>query len=391
MEFFLEVDMEFNITLQGNIIFGKGTLSKVIELMNHIGKITLIVTGKKSTKESGALSKLIDYLKDIGVNFVLFDKIEPNPTLEIVEEGGRVFLENGCNSIIAIGGGSSIDAAKGIGVYAIYKEVRPFLLGEKVVDRKIPSLIAIPTTSGTGSEVTKYSIITYNEKKLAIVSNFITPDYAILDPELTLSMTPNLVRDTGIDALSHALEGLFSLGASPISDIFGYEAVKIIYKYLPRSFAKKGDYEAREMMHFASCIAGVQISMSGTGIVHGMGYPLTIKYGFPHGFVNALLMPYVFEFELPSQYEKMAKITKILGFGIGNDYFDAEKFIEILIDFYKILEIPKNLKDLGVKESDLEIFADEVFKNERLKRICPRTLTFDDILNIYKNAYFGVI
>lgn len=201
--------MEFNITLQGNIIFGKGTLSKVIELMNHIGKITLIVTGKKSTKESGALSKLIDYLKDIGVNFVLFDKIEPNPTLEIVEEGGRVFLENGCNSIIAIGGGSSIDAAKGIGVYAIYKEVRPFLLGEKVVDRKIPSLIAIPTTSGTGSEVTKYSIITYNEKKLAIVSNFITPDYAILDPELTLSMTPNLVRDTGIDALSHALEGLF--------------------------------------------------------------------------------------------------------------------------------------------------------------------------------------
>lgn len=383
--------MDFNVSLQGNIFFGKGTLAKIVELMKHLGNTTLIVTGKKSTKESGALSKLIDYLKDIGVNFVLFDKIEPNPTIEIVEEGGRVYLENGCNSIIAIGGGSSIDAAKGIGVYAIYKEIRPFLLGEKVVDKKIPPLIAIPTTSGTGSEVTKYSIITYNNKKLAIASNFITPDYAILDPELTLSMSPNLVRDTGIDALSHALEGLFSLGAIPISDLFGYEAVKIIYKYLPRSFAKKGDYEAREMMHYASCIAGIQISMSGTGIVHGMGYPLTVKYGFPHGFANALLMPYVFKFELPSQYEKMAKITRILGFGKGNDYQDAEKFIEILLGFYKILELPKNLKELNVKEDDLKIFADEVFKNERLKRIAPRSPSLDDILNIYKNAYFGVI
>lgn len=383
--------MEFNILLQGNIFFGKGSLMKIVELTKHLGRITLIVTGKKSTKESGALSKLIDYLKDIGVNFVLFDKVEPNPTVEIVEEGGRIFLENGCESIIAIGGGSSIDAAKGIGVYAIYQEIKPFLTQEKILDKKIPPLIAIPTTSGTGSEVTKYTIITYNDKKLAIASPFITPDFAILDPELTLSMTPNIVRDTGIDALSHALEGLFSLGATPISDLFGYEAVKIIYKYLPRSFAKKGDFEAREMMHYASMIAGLQITISGTGIVHGMGYPLTVKYGFPHGFANALLMPYVFKFELPAQYEKMAKITEKLGFDTGDIYSDAEEFLNILLDFYKILELPLTLKEVGVKEEDLLAFSQEVFKNERLKRIAPRSPQYEDILNIYKNAYLGVI
>lgn len=383
--------MEFNILLQGNIFFGKGSLMKIVELTKHLGRITLIVTGKKSTKESGALSKLIDYLKDIGVNFVLFDKVEPNPTVEIVEEGGRIFLENGCESIIAIGGGSSIDAAKGIGVYAIYQEIKPFLTQEKILDKKIPPLIAIPTTSGTGSEVTKYTIITYNYKKLAIASPFITPDFAILDPELTLSMTPNIVRDTGIDALSHALEGLFSLGATPISDLFGYEAVKIIYKYLPRSFAKKGDFEAREMMHYASMIAGLQITISGTGIVHGMGYPLTVKYGFPHGFANALLMPYVFKFELPAQYEKMAKITEKLGFDTGYIYSDAEEFLNILLDFYKILELPLTLKEVGVKEEDLLAFSQEVFKNERLKRIAPRSPQYEDILNIYKNAYLGVI
>lgn len=383
--------MNFTTLLQGSIFFGKDSLNKILELSKHLGKVTLIVTGKKSTKESGALSKLIEYLKDIGVNFVLFDKLEPNPDVNIVEEGGKLFIENSCESIIAIGGGSSIDAAKGIGVYAIYNEITPFLLGEKIVDKKIPPLIAIPTTSGTGSEVTKYTIITYKEKKLAIASNFIIPDFAILDPDLTLSMTPNIVRDTGIDALSHALEGLFSLGSTPISDLFGYEAVKIIYKYLPRSFTKKDDYEAKEFMHYASCIAGIQISQSGTGIVHGMGYPLTIKYNFPHGFSNAILMPYVFKFELPAQYEKMATISQILGFGTGNIYKDAEKFIEILLDFYKILELPKNLKDLKVKEEDLTIFAEEVFKNERLKRIAPRVPIYEDILSIYKNAYIGVL
>lgn len=383
--------MEFNVLLQGNIFFGRGSLIKIVELSKHLGKITLIVTGKRSTKESGALGKLIDYLKDIGVNYVLFDKIEPNPTVELVEEGGKIFLENGCNSIIAIGGGSSIDAAKGIGVYAIYKEVKPFLTQEKFVDQKIPPLVAIPTTSGTGSEVTKYSIITYANKKLAIASPFITPDFAILDPELTMSMPPNVVRDTGIDALSHALEGLFSLGATPISDLFGYEAVNIIYRYLPRSFAKKGDYEAREMMHYASLIAGLQISISGTGIVHGMGYPLTVKYGFPHGFANALLMPYVFRYELPSQYEKMAKITKNLGFESNDLFSDAEEFINILLDFYRILELPLTLKEVGVKEEDLHSFTEEVYKNERLKRISPRNLEYEDILNIYRNAYNGVI
>jgi len=383
--------MEFQIFLPTKVFFGKGDLSKIKEIKNFLGKRALIVTGQKSTKVSGSLSNLINYLKEVDVNFVLFDKVIPNPDTKIVIEGGEKYIENDCTSIIAIGGGSSIDAAKAIGIYAVNREIAPFLTGEKVLKNKIPTLVAIPTTSGTGSEVTKFAVITYENKKLAITSELIIPDFAILDPLLTLTMNEKIVRDTGLDALSHALEGLFSIGSTPFSDIFGYESIKIIYKYLPRSFSSSEDLEAREMMHLASMYAGIQISHSGTGIVHAMGYPLTLRYEFPHGYSNALLMPYVFKFELPNVYEKMAKVIEVLDLSTGDKYKDAEKLIELLVNFNKMMNVPLSLKDLGVEENELEIFADEVDKNERLKKISPRAPNYDEILSIYKNAYLGVL
>ena len=383
--------MEFQIFLPTKVFFGKEYLSKIKEIKNFLGKRAFIVTGQKSTKVSGSLSNLINYLKEIDVNFVLFDKVIPNPDTKIVIEGGEKYIENDCTSIIAIGGGSSIDAAKAIGVYAVNREIVPFLTGEKVLKNKIPTLVAIPTTSGTGSEVTKFAVITYENKKLAVTSELIIPDFAILDPLLTLTMSEKIVRDTGLDALSHALEGLFSIGSSPFSDIFGYESIKIIYKYLPRSFSSSDDLEAKEMMHLASMYAGIQISQSGTGIVHAMGYPLTLRYEFPHGYSNAILMPYVFKFELPNVYEKMAKVIEVLDLSTGDKHKDAEKLIELLINFNKMMNIPLCLKDLKVKENELKNFAEEVDKNERLKKISPRAPSYDEILSIYQNTYFGVL
>ncbi len=383
--------MEFQIFLPTKVFFGKEYLSKIKEIKNFLGKRAFIVTGQKSTKVSGSLSNLINYLKEIDVNFVIFDKVIPNPDTKIVIEGGEKYIENDCTSIIAIGGGSSIDAAKAIGVYAVNREIVPFLTGEKVLKNKIPTLVAIPTTSGTGSEVTKFAVITYENKKLAVTSELIIPDFAILDPLLTLTMSEKIVRDTGLDALSHALEGLFSIGSSPFSDIFGYESIKIIYKYLPRSFSSSDDLEAKEMMHLASMYAGIQISQSGTGIVHAMGYPLTLRYEFPHGYSNAILMPYVFKFELPNVYEKMAKVIEVLDLSTGDKHKDAEKLIELLINFNKMMNIPLCLKDLKVKENELKNFAEEVDKNERLKKISPRAPSYDEILSIYQNTYFGVL
>jgi len=383
--------MEFQIFLPTKVFFGKEYLSKIKEIKNFLGKRAFIVTGQKSTKVSGSLSNLINYLKEIDVNFVLFDKVIPNPDTKIVIEGGEKYIENDCTSIIAIGGGSSIDAAKAIGVYAVNREIVPFLTGEKVLKNKIPTLVAIPTTSGTGSEVTKFAVITYENKKLAVTSELIIPDFAILDPLLTLTMSEKIVRDTGLDALSHALEGLFSIGSSTFSDIFGYESIKIIYKYLPRSFSSSDDLEAKEMMHLASMYAGIQISHSGTGIVHAMGYPLTLRYEFPHGYSNAILMPYVFKFELPNVYEKMAKVIEVLDLSTGDKHKDAEKLIELLINFNKMMNIPLCLKDLKVKENELKNFAEEVDKNERLKKISPRAPSYDEILSIYQNTYFGVL
>ena len=383
--------MEFQIFLPTKVFFGKEYLSKIKEIKNFLGKRAFIVTGQKSTKVSGSLSNLINYLKEIDVNFVIFDKVIPNPDTKIVIEGGEKYIENDCTSIIAIGGGSSIDAAKAIGVYAVNREIVPFLTGEKVLKNKIPTLVAIPTTSGTGSEVTKFAVITYENKKLAVTSELIIPDFAILDPLLTLTMSEKIVRDTGLDALSHALEGLFSIGSSTFSDIFGYESIKIIYKYLPRSFSSSDDLEAKEMMHLASMYAGIQISHSGTGIVHAMGYPLTLRYEFPHGYSNAILMPYVFKFELPNVYEKMAKVIEVLDLSTGDKHKDAEKLIELLINFNKMMNIPLCLKDLKVKENELKNFAEEVDKNERLKKISPRAPSYDEILSIYQNTYFGVL
>lgn len=383
--------MEFQAFLPTKILFGNKFLSKITEFKHLLGKRVFIVTGKRSTKESGALSILIDYINKINVDFVLFDKVYPNPDVNLIEEGGIKFLENSCESIIAIGGGSSIDTAKAIGAYTIKKEIVPYLTGEKVLNTKIPRLIAIPTTSGTGSEVTKYSIIIHENKKVALSSELIIPDLAILDPSLTFSMPENIVRDTGLDALSHALEGLFSLLSTSYSDLFGYEALKIIFNYLKRSFVDKNDFEAREYMHYAAMLAGIQINHSGTGLVHAMGYPLTVKYGFPHGYANALLMPYVFKYELPFVKEKMAKIVRILNLSTDHIDKDAQKLVELIFNFNLSLNIPPNLKEANVDLKDLDIFSEEVFKNERLKRLAPKAPTYKEILDIYKNAYFGVL
>jgi len=259
------------------------------------------------------------------------------------------------------------------------------------VEEKIPPLIAIPTTSGTGSEVTRYAVLTYGERKLAVGSEYIFPDVALVDPETTLSMPKELSRDTGMDALSHALEGLFSLKANPVSDSLAYESIKVIFDFLPRSVFHEGDFEAREMMHYASMVAGMVIAETGTGLVHSMGYPLTMKYGFSHGLANAIIMPYVMKYNIPACYEKMANVVRIISEYSGIDIEDAHLLPELLLDMNELLGIPLTLEEAGVDEKDFEKFAREVVDSMEKKPIPRKPEGIDEIIAIYQESFHGLI
>ncbi|HDL50868.1 MAG TPA: iron-containing alcohol dehydrogenase [Firmicutes bacterium] len=383
--------MKFKYFIPTKVYFGKGEVERVGELGKKFGKKAFIVTGKKSAKESGVLDRVTGLLEKNGISYEIFNETVPNPPVQLVKKGGEKFLSTSSDFIIAIGGGSPMDLSKGIGIYSVYKEIVPFLLGEKRVERKIPPLIAIPTTSGTGSEVTRYAVLTYEGRKLAVGSEYIFPDVALVDPETTLSMPKELARDTGMDALSHALEGLFSLKANSVSDSLAYESIRIIFDFLPRSVFHEGDLEAREMMHYASMVAGMVIAETGTGLVHSMGYPLTMKYGFSHGLANAIIMPYVMKYNIPACYEKMANVVRIISEYSGIDIEDAYLLPEVLLDMNELLEIPITLDEAGVDEKDFEKFAREVMDSMQRKPIPRKPEGIDEVIAIYQESFYGLI
>ena len=383
--------MKFKYFIPTKVYFGKGEIERVGSLSKRFGKKAFIVTGKRSAKESGLLDRVVGLLEKNGILYEIFNETIPNPPVHLVEKGGEKFLSTSSDFIIAIGGGSPMDLSKGIGIYAVYKEIVPFLLGEKRVGKKIPPLIAIPTTSGTGSEVTRYAVLTYEGRKLAVGSEYIFPDIALVDPETTLSMPKELARDTGMDALSHALEGLLSLKSNPVSDTLAYESIKVIFDFLPRSVFHEGDFEAREMMHYASMVAGMVIAEAGTGLVHSMGYPLTMKYGFSHGLANAIIMPYVMKYNIPACYEKMANVVRIISEYSGIDIEDAHILPELLLDMNELLGIPLTLEEAGVDEKDFEKFAREVMDSMERKPIPRKPEGIDEIIAIYQESFYGLI
>lgn len=383
--------MNFKYFIPTRVYFGEGEVKRVGEIGKKLGKKAFIVTGKKSAKESGLLDRVLSLLKENGLSFEIFNETIPNPPVSLVEKGGELFVSSSSDFIIAIGGGSPMDLSKGIGIYAVYGEIVPFLIEEKAVTKKIPPLIAIPTTSGTGSEVTRYAVLTYKGRKLAVGSTYIFPEFALVDPETTHSMPKELARDTGMDALSHALEGLFSLKSNPISDSLAYESIKVIFDFLPRSVFHEGDFVARKMMHYASMVAGMVIAEAGTGLVHSTGYPLTMKYGFSHGLANAIIMPYVFKYNIPACYEKMAEVVRLISEYSGVDIEDARLLPDLLIDLNELLEIPITLEEAGANEEDFEEFAREVMDSMQRKPIPRKPEGIDEVISIYREAYYGLI
>ncbi|MEM3647904.1 MAG: iron-containing alcohol dehydrogenase [Thermoproteota archaeon] len=372
----------FTFHLHTKIVFGRGSLNRLGGEAAELGDRCLLVTGRSFARRSGYLNTLVKILKESGLNVTVFDQVEPNPSMETVYKGAEEGLKNGCNLVVALGGGSAMDAAKGIAFLLKSRARLEENLAPNEVSEALP-IVAVPTTCGTGSEVTRYAVLTNVERrrKEVLLGNPLTPSVAIADADLLNSLSKELAAYTGFDALSHALEAYLSKESTPLSDLFALEAARIILGSIVE--AAEGVAEARENMLYASMLAGIAINCAGTVAVHGMGYYLTNYHGVHHGLANGLLLPHVLRFELERGLSRLEDAAVKLGFENGLS------LVERIEEAAHRTGVARSLLELGVKSSELDAMVADVLSYARNLNKHPNPLTPDDIRRIFARALGG--
>ena len=384
--------MAYRMILNETSYFGAGSRKVIAEEVAKRGyKKALIVTDKDLIK-FGVADQVIAVLKDANIPYEIFDEVKPNPTVKNVKAGIAAFQAAGADFMIAIGGGSSMDTSKAIGIIINNPEFSDVVSLEGVANTKKKSVpvIALPTTAGTAAEVTINYVITDEEnvKKMVCVDPNDIPTLAIIDPELMLSMPRGLTASTGMDALTHAIEGLITLGAWEMSDMFETKAIEMIAKWLPKAVENPSDIEARDGMATAQYIAGMAFSNVGLGLVHGMAHPLGAYYDIPHGVANALLLPFVMEYNKEAAKAKYRTIAEAMGVDTSSMSDDeaADAAVKAVTDLAIRVRIPQHLSEIGVPESGLPTLAQAAFND-----VCtpgnPRQTNVEEILAIYKKAF----
>ena len=353
------------------------------------GKKPFICTDKGITK-AGITQKIVDLVKqDAGVDCVVFDQTVPNPTDTNVHDGLKLFQEKKCDLIISLGGGSSHDCGKGIGIVSTNGgHIRDYE-GVDKSKKAMPPFIAINTTAGTASEMTRFCIITNtsNHVKMAIVDWRVTPNVAINDPLLMAGMPPTLTAATGMDALTHAVEAYVSIIATPVTDACALMAIELIAKNLRAAVANGADMVARDNMAYAEYLAGMAFNNASLGHVHAMAHQLGGFYDLPHGVCNAILLPHVEAFNLIAKVDRFVDIAKAMGENVAglSPRAAADKALEAIKKLSADVGIPSGLAQLGVKEKDLKTMAENAQK-DACGLTNPRCPTLDDVIQIYKWA-----
>ena len=371
--------------------FGPGAREVLPKEVKRLGLHKAFVATDKDLIKFGVADKVLNVLKKAGIPYEIFSDIKPNPTVANVKAGVKAFAESGADFILAIGGGSSIDTSKAIGIITNNPEFSDVVSLEGVADTKKKSvpIIALPTTAGTAAEVTINYVITdeKNEKKMVCVDPNDIPAIAIIDAELMYTLPKSLTAATGLDALTHAIEGLITKGAWEMSDMFEIKAIEMINRYLETAVNEPQNPEARNGMAVAQYIAGMAFSNVGLGVVHGMAHPLGAIFDIPHGVANALLLPTIMEFNAPAALDKYVTIAKAMN--VYKDGMSKEEAAQAAVDAVKSLAvrvgIPQHLSELGIKESDLPKLADSAIAD-----VCtpgnPREVTRDIILDLYRKV-----
>lgn len=372
---------------------GFGAKDEVITEAKARGfKKALIVTDADLVK-FGVVKKITDLLDKNNMAYAIYDKVKANPSVTVVKEGVEAFKKAGADYMIAIGGGSPQDTAKGIGIIINNPEFADVVSLEGVAPTKHKSVpvIAIATTAGTAAETTINYVITDEEKrrKFVCVDPHDIPVVAIVDPEMMSSMPKGLTAATGMDALTHAIEGYTTLASWELADTLNLKAIEIISRSLRK--AVENDPKGREDMALGQYMTGMAFSNVGLGVVHGMAHPLSAFYNTPHGVANAVLLPYVMEFNAPYTGEKFREIARAMGVK-DVDKMSQEEYRKAAIDAVKQLKkdvnIPETLKDINVKEEDLEALSDAAMAD-----VCtggnPRPCNKELVLEVYKKAFYG--
>ena len=385
--------MEINkIVLNETSYFGAGSRNVIPEEVKRKGYRKAFIVTDNDLLRFGVVKLVTDVLDGASIPYTVFSEVKQNPTVKNVKAGVQAFADSGADFMIAIGGGSPTDTAKAIGIITNNPEFADVVSLEGVANTKNKSVpvIALPTTAGTAAEVTINYVITDEEnvKKMVCVDPNDIPVVAIIDAELMSSMPKSLTAATGMDALTHAIEGYITKGAWKMTDMFELKAIEMIARYLPAAVANGNDLEARNGMAVAQYIAGMGFSNVGLGAVHGMAHPLGAFYNIPHGVANALLLPYVMEFNLPAARDKYRKIAEMMGCPTQglSDEEAAQAAVQAVKELSLKINIPQKLHELGVKEEDLEKLAQAAYAD-----VCtpgnPREVTVTDLLNLYKKAF----
>lgn len=372
--------------------YGAGSRSVLADEIKKRGLKKIFIVTDKDLIKFGVVEKVTSVL-DLGkIEYSIFSNVKQNPTVAQVKEGVLDFSASGANAIVAIGGGSPIDTAKAIAIISNNPEFADVVSLEGVADTKnkcVP-IIALPTTAGTAAEVTINYVITDEEnvKKMVCVDPNAIPILSIVDAELMLTLPPSVTAATGMDALTHAIEGYITKGAWEMSDMFELKAIEMIAKHLPTAVKNPSNVEARDGMAVAQYIAGMGFSNVGLGLVHGMAHPLGAYYDIPHGVANALLLPIVMEYNTKSSISKYAEIARAMGIYVNNLSLveAAQAAVQAVKNLAIEVGIPEKLNLLNVKEEDLERLAQSAFED-----VCtpgnPRDVTVQDILELYKKAF----
>lgn len=349
-----------------------------------IGSVLLVTD--KGIVSNGLVAPVEESLKNSGIQYTIYDKTQPNPTVNNVEDALTLYHNNQCNALIAIGGGSSMDCAKAIGARVAYpKKQVGQMKGILRILRKLPTLIAIPTTAGTGSETTLAAIITDSEKhhKYALMSFPLIPHYAVLDAELTYTLPPHLTSTTGMDALTHAVEAYIGRSTTKETRRLALEATKLIFDNIEIAYKDGSNHITRENMLHAAYKAGVAFSKSYVGYIHAVAHSLGGQYGTPHGLANAVIMPYVLDAYGEKVHKKLHKLGIAAGICLESDSYKigAEKFIRAIRELNSKMGIPDKIK--GIKKEDISNMATHAEKEANPLYPVPKLMTKAELERFY--------
>lgn len=375
--------------IANKLITGAAAIEQLAAELTRLGINNPLIVTDEVLVRSGTVELALVHLG--GRARGIFDQVKPEPEISIVEDCAAAYRRGGHDGLIGLGGGSAIDIAKGVAAFIGHDGPLAELFGVDQVRRKGPPLIAIPTTAGTGSEVTNVAIFSDKEAQLkkGIVSDYLLPDVALVSPVMTLTCPRSVTAASGVDALVHAIESYLSVNRSLITDSLALGAIKLIVKALPKAYANPADLIAREHMATASLMAGMAFGNAGVGAVHALAYPLGGRFNIAHGVSNALLLPYVMAWNKMACVERFRDIAEAMGLRVAHlsDEDAANQAVQAMAQLCEAVNIPKGMRSFNVPEDAIAAMAEEASKIDRLMRNNPRKLTAADIEKIYRAAY----